>query len=301
MTPKKTIKLRSILILVFATVTLFVVSVAATWRPNSVSQEKTQQGPNSKEPAGPRPSRILAARPRTQPPALAGAGDQARKATLAFIDWAGASTLDEREVARKAIAGARENKDVAVVLCEEAFKAQKADHSRALLVLSILGELRNPAGEECLHRFLKIPFPTQGTMTKEGEIAEQTALGELQAQAIDGLAYIRTKTGDEEVLRQVKEHPSIIVRAEAIDAYLWNHQNSQEARNTLKQYVRKGEEIYLDRIRREDGERGESFNRKLEAYLKAHPEVIPPPAEKGGKNKDKRQEPAARDIAPPQF
>ena len=287
--PRTWLNCWSILVVAFAA--LAIVTLGATPQPGTAPQENTQKDPSTREPPGPRPSRLLAERPSRQPPALAGTGEQARRSTLAFIDWAGASSIEEREAARKAIAVARENGDVAMVLCEEALKAQKADHSRALLVLSILGELRNPRGEDCLHRLVNLPFPTNGTMTREGEIPEQTALAELQAQAIDGLAYIRTKTGDEEVLKQVKNHPSIIVRAEAIAAYLWNHQNSQEARRTLMQYVRKGDEIYLDRITREDGEKGESFNRKLQAYLKAHPEAIPPKPEQGGKNKDKRQEP----------
>lgn len=292
----------SLFIMVGTILAIAMIASAARWQPSTSAQEKTQKDPYSKEPAGPRPSRLLAERQRTQPPVMNGTGEQARRSTLAFIDWAGASSIEERELARRAIAAARENKEVAGVLCEEAFRAQKADHSRALLVLSILGEMRHPAGEECLSRFLKIPFPMQGTKTREGEIPEQTALAELQAQAIDGLAYMKTKTGDEEVLRQVKEHPSIIVRAEAINAYLWNHQNSQEARRTLSQYVRKGEEIYLDRVRREDGEQRDSFNRKLQSYLKAHPEVIPPKPEQGGANKNKRGgDQPARDIQPPEF
>ncbi|HVT61468.1 MAG TPA: hypothetical protein VHR45_24105 [Thermoanaerobaculia bacterium] len=177
------------------------------------------------------------------------------------------------------IASARDNKDVAATLCAEAFKAQKRDHSRALVVLGILGEMRSPLGEECLSRFMRLPFPKEGREV-DGEIIEQTALGTLQAKAIDGLAYLHNGTGDAEVLRAVAGHPSRIVRAEAISAYLWNYQNSAEARATLATVVRKGEEIFLDRVRREPGQGKEPFNRSLEAYLKAHPEVIAPAPER---------------------
>jgi hypothetical protein len=269
-----------------------------------VAGQVQQKGPYSKEAGGPAPSQILAGRTLHKPPALSGEGDVARRSALAFIEWAGGSTLEEREDARQVIAGARENKQIAGVLCQEAFSAQKIDHSRALIVLSILGEMRSPVGEECLRRFVNLPFPQEGTKTTEGEIVEQTALATLQAKAIDGLAYMSTASGDEEVLRQVQKHPSIIVRAEAINAYLWNHRNSPaEARRKVSQYVRKGEEIYLDRIRREEGEHAESFNRKLEAYLKAHPEVMPPAPERDAsqRQREKKEPPSRRITSPPKF
>jgi hypothetical protein len=48
----------------------------------------------------------------------------------------------------------------------------------------------------------------------------------------------------------------------------------------VRKYVRPNEEIFVDRVRWNSGEQGEFFNRKLEAFLKAHPEVIPPPPTK---------------------
>jgi hypothetical protein len=71
------------------------------------------------------------------------------------------------------------------------------------------------------------------------------------------------------------------VRAEAIRAYLANHQNSAEAKTTLRKYVRKGEEIFLDRPNRDPGDKAEIFNRKLEEYLHAHPERAAAASEHG--------------------
>jgi hypothetical protein len=235
--------------------------------------------PRTTQAPGPRPSVLLAARQLHHPPALTGSGADAQRATLAFIDWAAFSTVSEQEDGRKVIASARDNKDVAATLCAEAFKAQKENHSRALVVLGILGEMRSPLGEECLSRFMQLPFPQEGRAV-DGEIMAQTALGTLQAKAIDGLAYLHNATGDAEVLRAVAAHPSRIVRAEAVNAYLWNHQDSAEARATLAGVVRKGEEIFLDRVRHEPGQGKERFNRSLEAYLAAHPEAVAPAPER---------------------
>lgn len=259
-----------------------------------------EAGPGSKQPGGPAPSRLLAERKLHQPPSLSGQGEEAKRAVEGFIKWAGQSMVQEREDGRKAIVAARDNKDIAAALSEQAFAAQSKDNSRALLILAIIGELRSPDGEECLRRFVSQPLPTKGTIV-EGQIIEQVALATLQAKAIDGLAYVGTETGDAEVLKAVGEHPSIIVRAEAINAYLWNHQNSPEARATLQKYVRKGEEIYLDRVRREENDTARTFNPKLEAYLRQHPDVMPPAPRQSSKPRESRDVDKKPGTPPPKF
>lgn len=289
-------KKRRLAIVAISLAVIALATVAAS-QVNRVPQ--VEKVPTTKEPAGPNPSRISETLQRPVPPILAPNKDP-RASVLEFVAFAGMSGAGQREEIRKALGAARENREVANVLCDEAFKAQKEDHSRALLILSLLGELRNPLGAQCLNRFLNLPFPQTGTKV-DGEIVEQTALGELQAKAVDGLAYFNTKATDEFVFRAVRTHPSIIVRAEAIEAYLWNHRDQgEEARRTLSQYVRKGEEIYLDRVRRDTGESAESFNRKLEAFLKAHPEAAPQKPERETKPQtEKQQDTNPRYTRPP--
>ena len=198
---------------------------------------------------------------------------------------------------------AREDQDVINAFIEEINKGQRTDHSRALLGLALLGEMRSPLGEKFLRQFVNQPLPKGGTETEEGEIVEQIAVATLQAKAIDGLAYMHTASADREVLRQVQQHSSIIVRAEAISAYLWNQQNKKRARRTLASYVRNGEEHYMDQITREEGEKAESFNRKLEAYLKVHPEVVPPTPQynKGRQQQGQQRDQGSKPGAPPRF
>ncbi len=252
--------------------------------------------PQSTEPALTRPSELDKARLESKPPSLAVPAASAAQAARAFIDWAGASTVRQTEEVRRLIAEARENASVAAAFCDEASRAAQSDHSRALLALSILGEMRSRVGEDCLRKLLHQPFPEKGTLA-HGEIVEQTALGMLQAKAVDGLAYLHAARADEEVLWAVAKHPSRIVRAEAIEAYLWNHSDSSEARATLQKYVRADEAIFLDRIRREPQENAESFNRRLAAFLKAHPEVAPAPPNRANRKKRPLLPPA--DDKPP--
>lgn len=257
----------------------FAACVCFAFARTSEATEKQPQPPETRTPAGARPSTIVKELGERRPPELTGTGEIAQKNALAFIEWAASSTKAQSEVVRKALAGARDNADIMGAFCKAALEKQPQDHSGALVVLGLIGEARSRYGEECLARFMKLPFPEKGTVV-DGEIVEQTALATLQAKAIDGLAYLRSETGDKIVFEAVARHPSRIVRAEAIAAYLWNHDNSDRAKDALKPYVHKDELIFLDRVTRVEGEKKESFNRKLEAYLKAHPEMKPPPPTK---------------------
>jgi len=275
------------LLLVLVAFALLMLPTGCRPRGSGSSTGPDEKPPQAREPPGPPPSTILAGRTLHNPPALTATGGDASRAVAAFIDWAGASLPEEHDDGRKALEAARGNKDVVKAFADEITKAQRTDHSRALLALALLGELRSPDAEPFLREFVNQPFPTEGHKTSEGEIIEQTALGTLQAKAIDGLAYLNSPGANEEVLTQVSKHPSIIVRSEAISAYLWNQKDKEVARRTLLQRVLKGEERYIDQITRVEGERAGSFNAKLEAYLKAHPEVVPPAPEY---EKERRQE-----------
>ena len=283
----------ALFVVVLLAMTCGVIASVTVW---SQQEEK----PSTKEPAGPLPNRIISSRYR-KVPSLTVAGKDVKTTVLEFVKFAGNSSSEQREEIRKSLHAARDNRQVIEVFCDESFRAQQSDHSQALLVLSMLGEMKSPYAAQCLNRFLNLPFPKTGTLV-DGEIIEQTALGILQAKAIDGLAYLNTKESNEIVLNAVKNHPSIIVRAEAIEAYLWNNRNNlEEARRTLRQYVRKGEEIYLDRVRRDTGESASSFNRKLEGFLKAHPEVVAARPEYEKEKEKIKDEKPVRLGKPPKF
>jgi hypothetical protein len=207
-------------------------------------------------------------------PLLSDPNHPAGETVPAFVNWASRSGTKQADEVRRMIASARNDSAVATELCREVSAEQKKDLSRTLVTLSILGELRNPEGEKCLSAFVHQPFPKEGTVAN-GEIVEQTALGVLQAKAVDGLAFARSETGDKEVLEAAGSHPSRIVRAEAINAYLWNHHDSASAREALLKVVKPDERAFLDRPRLEPGVGREEFNRKLAAYAKLHPAPRP--------------------------
>jgi hypothetical protein len=259
-----------------------------------------RQGPKAASPSRVSPSERLAQTPPKPAPKLTGSGDEARRAVVEFLAWAGASTTAQREEGRREIAAAAQNPDIVQALSNEITAARSKDHSRALLGLSVLGEMRSPHALVYLTRFIHLPLPPPSRTLLEGEDPAQTALATLQAKAVAGLAYMDTSESNTEVFWAVASHESRIVRAEAIRTYLMNHQNSEEARATLRKYVRKGEEPFLDRPNRDPGDRAAVFNRKLDNYLRAHPELAPP-APDHGLDRGERGRPYDFKRPPPRF
>jgi hypothetical protein len=257
------------------TKTLLISAVAASLTMACATHEARPQ-PVRKNGDTPRP-KLIGRAVKHEPPRLDSSAPERTASDL--IAWASASTVGERESVRKAISEIGRSEAVVRALCDQAFASRTKDHSRTLIALALIGETRSETAERCLTEFVRLPFPMTGHEV-HGEIIEQTALGTLQAKAVDGLAYRMTASADAEVLRLAREHPSRIVRAEAISAYLWNRGDSAEAKAALAGVVRPDEKIFLDRVRRVSGDTAASFNAKLRAFLRQHPELQPPQPER---------------------
>lgn len=219
-----------------------------------------------------RPSVNMPTRPDA--PSL-GSGDES--STLAFLDWASSSIPSEREQVRAIITEAAGNQSIAEHLIDEIERALDTDHTRALVALALLGEMRSPYSEGYLREFVWRPLPESGPMA-EGVIIARQSLAMLQAKAAAGLAYYGTLQN--EMLNIIGYHPSRVVRSEAISAYLYSEGDSESARRLVLEAVRPNEAVFVDRIRRISGMSHQAFNTELAAYLELHPEVVPPDPEK---------------------
>jgi hypothetical protein len=221
------------------------------------------------------------ARDRAPLPALARAGD-----VPTFVDAAGAAPVSRREEVRAIVQSAQGNAEIANRLIAEFEAAQKRDFSRALVILSLIGEQRHPSGTAFLSTFIWRPLPRGGRPRGElGLSREAEALERLQVKAANALPYARTREALQATLEVVRKHPLKPVRVEAASSYLWNMGNSEEARRTLSTYLREDERLLLDRPVRQDGMSGRQFNRLLAIYLERHPELRPPAPQSEGRGR----------------
>lgn len=248
--------------------------------------------PATATPAGPAPDVLRAALAARPLPALASAAD-----VPAFVSAAAVAPVAQREAVRGLIAGARDNAAIASRLIAEFELARSRDFSRAQVALALLGEQRNTAGLAFLTTFVWQPLPGGGLAIEElGMSVAAEAQERLQVQAANAIPYARTQPALQAALEIAARHPSKAVRIEAASSYLWNRGNSEEARRTLGQVLRRDELVVLDRPIREAGMTGQDFNRQLARYLERHPELQPPPPERSGHG---NPQPTGEDAALP--
>jgi hypothetical protein len=230
--------------------------------------------PKATEAPGPLPSVLIAQHPLHQPPSLEGHGRAAVESVRAFLAWAAGSFPAEREDGRRVITAARDNNEVARALASEIEDRMSLDPTSALLAASVLGELRSHTGARYLASLLKRRAP-QDDQLIDGERVAAHSLAQLQAKAVDGLAYMRDDECDRAVLDAVGRHPSRVVRAEAVRAFLFN--NPEHGQHILSRLIRPDERPLLQRVEHVlPTDRPGDFNKRLAAFLATNPQLVPP-------------------------
>lgn len=249
-------------------------------------------GPATTTPSGPAPEVLRAGIAQQPLPPLTSAAD-----VPAFVDAAAVAPVSRREQLRELIGSAQGDTEIANRLIAEFEVARKTDFSRALVILALLGEQRNPAGVAFLTKFVWQPLPQGGPVLRELGISAAAETQErLQVKAANGIPYARTPQALKATLEIAARHPLQAVRIEAASSYLWNQGNSEQARRALAGVLRKDELMVLDRPVRVDGMSAQEFNRQLTRYLRLHPELQPPPPERSGQGKPRQP---AQDAALP--
>jgi hypothetical protein len=219
----------------------------------------------------------------------------------AFIKWASASGLDEREKIREEIKKSSQNTEVLKALIDRFEKVDTLDLSYSLVVLSLIGELQNPSSQKWLEKQINRPIPTVKE-TPHGGLNSGDVIEMISSKAVESLAYLKTNESDRATLNVIVKHPSKAVRAAAIDAYLFNHGDTDDIKAKLKQSVRKEDLIYLDRVRFLREKDAKTFNAKIDRFYEQHPNEK---AEAPGEGTEKRTRPDTtkfvKPIAPPKF
>lgn len=201
-------------------------------------------------------------------PALGGSGAAAVTSVRDFIAWLMISRPSQVGDARAAIEAVATNDDVANAAVAEVDIA--GDVTRNLVVLSMIGELKNTIAENALTQLVNLAVPT-------GEVDSEPVLRVtmVQTKAIDGLAFTRTATSRAKLLDVIANHPVKMVRIEAIRAYLDTYGSSVRAE--VQAVAHADEQLVMDSFPyRSEVAESATYDQKLRAYLVQHPETLPP-------------------------
>jgi hypothetical protein len=200
-----------------------------------------------------------------------------------FLQWVAGVPRGNVDEVRKAISEISERSAASAALHEQLFSLPCTDVGRHLLLLSTIGELREPSSIEALERFAWLDDEHifhAGQNAAHGP-CDFPASGMLQARAAEMLAWVLQGQQDERVLRVIREHPLRPARAAAIDAYLFQRDDSPEAVEYLRRYVGDEDKALVGLPRRAAGGGREAFDRLADEHEARHPSEIIKPRQRG--------------------
>jgi hypothetical protein len=204
-----------------------------------------------------------------------------------FLTWVAGTPVSDVQVVRDAVAASRSDAEVGAALIASLFNLPVADIGQHLLLLSVIGEMRQPAFVEPLVKFIGLPADSIvrdrsnsgacGACTSHLDTAAM-----LKARAVEMLAWLRTSEALEAVLGFARYHESRGVRHAAVDAFTYNHEDSPEAVARARAAARRDEAklVGLPRFTRESNP--EELSRNVAAFYEQHPEDRPPSPQMAG-------------------
>jgi hypothetical protein len=200
----------------------------------------------------------------------------------AFLGWVARTPGSDVQAVRDAIAAAREDGDVRDALIASLFNLPVRDIGQHLLLLSIVGDMRQPAFVEPLVKFIGLSPDSivDGAANAAGCrclacTSYLDAAAMLKARAVEMLAWLRTSEALEAVLGFARYHESRVVRLAALDAYTFNHEDSPDAIARARASARRDEAklVGLPRFSRDTDP--EEFARRVADFYEQHPEERP--------------------------
>lgn len=192
-----------------------------------------------------------------------------------FISWASRSDARSYLEVREEINRARGDDAVLAPLFERYEKVSEKDLDMSLIILGIIGELKNPKSIEMLEKVIWQKLPEHEKIY-DGRLTRRDVLEMQQSKAVEGLAYIGTELSHGKTLSVAAKHTSVSVRGAAIDAYLYNNNDSSNARSKLASVVRPEDKILIDRVRKTKTMKVEDFNSQLADFYKQYPKAVAP-------------------------
>lgn len=202
-----------------------------------------------------------------------------------FLAWAGAVPVAATDRVRAQIASVRGDAGILDRLLEELWMLPVRDGARHYLLLSTIGELRDGRAATELARFIWQPDERIASVTHVAEEGCDFGAGTaelLKARAVEMLSYLQTPEAVEATMRVAAEYPATAVRAAAIDAHLFNHEDAPGEMDRLRGSVRSADAplVGLPRFTRETNPR--EFDRAITDFYARYPDRLAQPERVAG-------------------
>lgn len=205
-----------------------------------------------------------------------------------FVEWVGSAAMADVDAVRRSIAEGCDD-DVVAILGRELNTLPIVDTSRHNVLLSILGESRRESAIAPLERFTwnvvdVLAHVEYGAALSVAPYQVVCDIGidvgrALRSRAVEMLTYIATSRAIEGAVRVIREHPEADVRRAAIDAYLFNHDDSAEATRSVSALARDEDRDWVGIPRRTPDTNPEEFRERVARLTERppKPENVPRP------------------------
>jgi hypothetical protein len=199
-----------------------------------------------------------------------------------FLETLSTVAVQDVEAIRAMFAGFGDRATLAAVFHEALGDRPCGDVGRFMLLLSAVGELAEPSSLGPLHDLiwagdadLLRPDPLEAHPGAESAACMFPESGMIQARAAEMFAWIAAGREDDRLLHVVAEHPSVVTRLAAADAYLFAHGDAGDARQRVLALARPEDRNGIGVPRFVRGGDREAFDRALE-QAQGGREVHPP-------------------------
>lgn len=183
------------------------------------------------------------------------ASTEAIRATLPSLFAAlRASTRRNMPEVREALKLLSRHRNAVAALAVHLNSLDVRDHESRRRVLQVLGELQRQDAFDILRTsaWTRLPQREKGSAER---ITAREYEEVVQSIAVRGIGFIRSEAGqtlpaaENELIRIARTHPSLAVRLVAIDAFLWNHDDSDSATARLRGALPREMHRYITRQR----------------------------------------------------
>jgi hypothetical protein len=196
-----------------------------------------------------------------------------------FLANVGTIPHSETDAITKEISRVATDPHIVDALAKRLLALPVKDIDRHLMILATLGEMQNPLAIKPLMQFIWSdqplvvePNPGQGAHLGTSFFSHT---GALKARAVEMLAYIGTNEAHAATLEVAARHAGTEVRVAAIDAYLFNHKDSPEAKVELAKAVRPDEAKLIGIPRRTANMDVREFDARVTEFYQRFPEERP--------------------------
>jgi len=204
-----------------------------------------------------------------------------------FVDWVSTMPSSQIDDVKKQIALVKNDPKIVDAVASRLSFNNLGSYGRQLIYLSILGEMKNERAVGPLQDYLNshdcpvfeerinLREPAPGASDEPRTSLFDSCAG-LKTHAVNMIAYVNSAAAQRAVLNAISEHASRSVRLGAMNAYLYNNGDSEQAIAAVRRRARPEELKFIGLPRLSPETSAKDFADRMERFYTANPDERPP-------------------------